>query len=235
MALMKFDADAIVARLTPADIIEQLTPLIRPARQQRIDDVLAGRVQSIHLALEQTADINNALATIRTSEALGVTDIHLIAPEGSAGSVKRVTQGAIYWVNVHIHPTLDAFLAWKPANMLLAGGALHSNTPPCPVQALPVDQPLCLLLGNEQRGLTEAAMDACDLLYQVPMFGMSESLNLSVSAAISLYDILQRKRQLIGSNSDLSANAHAELQAKYYLNSVSPRLVKILFPLDTTV
>lgn len=206
----------------PQMIIETLQPFISKARQARVSKVLSGRLGSITVAIEAPADINNALAAVRTCEALGVTHIHLIAPQGDAGAIRAVTQGAFYWVTIKLHPSLEDFLQSLPhASWQLAGAVMEAPVPLCEV---PIDQPLCLLLGNEQRGLSISAKNACDFLYSIPMFGMSESLNLSVSAAISLYDTTQRKRNALGQNSDLSAEEYLQLQAKYYLRSVNPKL-----------
>ena len=78
--------------------------------------------------------------------------------------------------------------------MILAGAALNDS--PVSMQAVPIDKPLCLLIGNEQRGLSREAMDACQLCYRIPMAGMSQSFNLSVAAAISLYDTTCAKETL---------------------------------------
>ena len=107
----------------------------------------------------------------------------------------------------------------------LHGAAMDGSVP---VTRLGVDEPLCLLLGNEQRGLSKAARGACSTLFHVPMVGMSESLNLSVTAAISLFEVLRRKRES-GSLGDLDQAGRARLRACYYAVGVDDRLVHALF------
>ena len=97
------------------------------------------------------------------------------------------------------------------------------------ISDVPVNNPICLMIGNENRGLSTQAQDACDLTYRIPMHGMSESLNLSVSAAISLYDTTQRKRALLNNAHDLSPTQQLNLRAHYYLHSVNHNTVDILF------
>ena len=109
---------------------------------------------------------------------------------------------------------------------MVAGGTVDATVA---LSDVPVEKPLCIIIGNEQRGLSKSAQAACDIRYQIPMFGMSESLNLSVSAAISLYDTTSRKRQLLKCASDLTQDQQATLRAQYYLNSVSARLSEALF------
>ena len=93
-----------------------------------------------------------------------------------------------------------------------------------PLTAVPVDQPLCLLIGSEQVGLSPAARAACDLHFRVPMFGMAESLNLSVAAGIVLHALLERRRAHMGAAGDLSEQEVAERRARWYAKAVDPRL-----------
>jgi tRNA (guanosine-2'-O-)-methyltransferase len=207
-------------------LVDLFEPYVTDKRKARIDEVLSGRLSSIQLAIEAPSDINNALAAIRTSEALGIANVHIICPEGTAGQARRVTQGAIYWVDVTYHETLDEFIQiMHQKNIKLAGGRVTATKS---VSEIPLTDPICIMIGNEQRGLSEAAQTACNIEYKIPMFGMSESLNLSVSAAISLFDTSSRKRQALKRNSDLSHEQVQTLKAAYYINSIAPRLVDSL-------
>ncbi len=225
---MKFKEQSAILEQYPARvIIEELTPYVNEQRAQRIDNVINGRLNSIHLAIESPSDINNAFAAIRTSEALGVGHVHIISAEGTTPMAKQITQGALYWVDIHYYRTLAEFLEYAASQSLtLAAGTVDALTP---LHEVSIDQPLCILIGNEQRGLSSAAQQACSILYTIPMVGMSESMNLSVSAAISLYDTTQRKREKLGTQGDATLPEQQLLRAKYYLNSVSPRLARALF------
>lgn len=212
--IKKYGGDAIVKRLDP---------YLTAKRKKRIAAVLDARLQSIQLAIEHPADINNALAAVRSSEALGISTVHIIAPESNAVYARSITQGAIYWVDVIYYETLAQFLnKINSQKIVLAAGALHATQP---LSRMPIDQPLCIMLGNEQRGLSAAAQAACHLTFKIPMYGVSESLNLSVSAAISLYDTTSRKRALLKQDGDLTAQQRSVQQAGYYLNSVDARLI----------
>ena len=212
------------------ELIKMLQPFVGTTRLERIDDIINKRIKGIHLAIEAPANINNALAAVRTAESLGIYNIHLIACEQGAKAARVITQGAFYWVNVNFYRDLDDFIdtltkeySW-PENMILAGAALHNS--PASMQEVPIDKPLCLLIGNEQRGLSKQAMSACQLCFQIPMAGMSQSFNLSVAAAISLYDTTARKRNMLTGTSDLSTTEAITLRATYMLNSVDKRLAK---------
>ena len=91
----------ILDQYPPNVISDQLERYINPKRKERIESVISGRLQSIQLAIESPADINNAFAAIRTSEALGVSHVHIITTDNNGLTTRLVTQGAVYWVNVH--------------------------------------------------------------------------------------------------------------------------------------
>ncbi len=214
--------------LSAETIVERLESHISERRRQRIQEVVSGRIDGIHLALECPSDINNALAALRTAEALGIANIHLIQAERNAANLRSITQGAFYWINRHYYSNLPEFLTMiKNQNMILAGGTVSSDRV-IPLNQIPVDKPICLLLGNEQRGLSPEAHEECEIHYRIPMFGMSESLNLSVSAAISLYDTTTRKRELINNSTDLNSSQQLEILAQYYFSSLDPRLTQAL-------
>ena len=225
---MKFPEQTSILEQYPADvIIDTLATYINEQRQQRIDEVIYGRMDGIQLAIECPSDINNAFAAIRTAEALGVSNVHIITPEGTTLMAKPITQGAFYWVDINYYNTLELFLDYaRKQRLTLAGGTVEATSP---LHDVSIDKPLCLMIGNEHRGLSQAAQNACDIHYKIPMVGMSESMNLSVSAAISLYDTTQRRRAHLGTTGDLTTKQQLELRANYYLNSVAPRLARGLF------
>jgi len=213
--------------ITPDLLITKLAPFIREERKNRIEEVINHRFQSIQLAIEAPSDIHNALASVRSCEAFGILNVHFIAVEGGAAAMSSVTKGTFYWVNIHFHATFADFMQVIKKNELSLAGGVLSNSRTVSLSQLPLPAKLCILLGNEQRGLSEQARQACDILYQIPMVGMVESLNLSVCAAVSLFELTQRKRGE-GIQTDLNLEEATDLRAKYYLNSVDPRLAKSL-------
>ncbi|MCB1080387.1 MAG: hypothetical protein KDK69_01070, partial [Chlamydiia bacterium] len=96
------------------------------------------------------------------------------------------------------------------------------------LEELPVDRPLCLLFGNEHRGLSEDAKKICDFLFSIPLYGMVESYNLSVSAAITLYDYLKRKRLALKQDGDFSEEEYLAEKAHYYVRSLGAETAQAL-------
>lgn len=212
----------------PQTVIDTIEPFLLEPRLGRIQSVLDQRLESIHLVFESPADVHNAVAALRSAEIFGVVNIHIIAPESELLYAKTISQSAIFWVNLHFYNSLDAFFTQIPrTNSCFAGAKMDGEIA---LSELSVEQPLYLFFGNEHRGLSKDALKHCNTTFHIPMQGMTESLNLSVSASISLYDTTRRKRALLAGKCDLSEKTYRELQARYYLNSTSKRLLPKLFP-----
>ncbi|MEM7153106.1 MAG: RNA methyltransferase [Myxococcota bacterium] len=220
--------EAIVAEYGAEHVIGALGSYLTEARRARIEAVLDRRFASVEVAVENPTDPHNAAAIVRTCEALGALGVHVISAVDRALHAPRTTTGSYRWVQTHHHDDLEGFLAHvRGRGLKVAGAAMDGSIP---VERLPVDEPLCMLLGNEQRGLSAAARQACDFTFHVPMVGMSESLNLSVTAAISLYEVLGRKRgpEVTG---DLEGARRLHLRASYYAMSVDRRMLSAMFGL----
>lgn len=212
--------------LSPEKTIQALEPYLTEARKTRIEAVICERLSSLHLAVESPSDIHNALAAVRSAEAFGIYHIHIIAPEGDVQKNNGVTKGSAYWVKMHWHENLDDFLKFLHSeNILLAGAVVDADIT---ISALPITQKICILFGNEHRGLSQKARENCKLLFKIPMYGMVESFNLSVAASISLYDLSSRKREFLSGKSDLNLQEQTDLRAHYYLQSVDQRLAQAL-------
>jgi len=210
--------EAAVGAVAPERLIALFRPYLTDARVEKIERVLGCRTARLAVGVEAPSDPHNAAAIVRTAEAFGVLGVHVIAAERRALHKRNTTQGAYRWVDTHHHASLDDFLALRQERGLRLFGAAMDGS--IPLSRIPVDEPLCLLLGNETRGLSEAARDACDDVFHVPMVGMSESLNLSVTAAVAMHDVGGRIPTV-----GLDPATETHWRARYYARSLDPRLV----------
>jgi tRNA (guanosine-2'-O-)-methyltransferase len=201
--LIKKYGEEAICRLLALHLTEE--------RINRIETVINGRVDSVQVAVEDPADMHNALAIIRTAEALGVRRMHAIGWPIRKNRGIGITRGSQNWTETIQHKSLPDFLESKN-DFKIAGACVERGKP---LSQLPIDEPLILLFGNEHSGLTDQAKDACDYLYTIPMYGMIESFNLSVAAGISLFDQLTRRRTLLQTSGDLDAKTTINLRASY--------------------
>lgn len=212
--------DDFCTRLTvpPQHVINVLENHLTYARAEKIDEVLLHRFMHIHIAIESPADILNALAVVRSSDALGACHVHIINSEIQHRQAKRTSVGSVHWVNLREFDHLNTFLTYAREKSLFLAGATLNGT--AAIEDLPSDRPICLFLGNESRGLSTEAIKNCDLTYSLPMYGMVECYNLSVAAALSLYQVVQKRKIAMRQNSDMNPQETLFLKAWYYMKSI---------------
>lgn len=220
------ELDGHIEGLGAERVVRALAPFITDERRARIERVLAGRVDSVRVGAERPEDPYNAAAIVRSAEALGALHVHVVDAPEDALHARKTTQGSFNWLHTYHHPSLEAFLDVLDARGVRLFGAAMDGTHA--VDELPVDAPLCLLFGNEGTGLSEAARAACGATFHIPMYGMSESLNLSVSAALSLRSVLTRRRAHLGSEGELRGDALLRERARYYARCVDERTLLAL-------
>jgi tRNA (guanosine-2'-O-)-methyltransferase len=207
-------------------VIAGLAPFLSEGRVSAIERVVAARLGTLHVAVERPEDPYNAAALVRTAEALGIMHVHVVGVEHGALHARRTTQGSFNWLHTRHHVELESLIGLlRERGVRLYGASMDAA---CAVEELPVDGPFCLLFGNEAKGLSPAARAACELAFRIPMVGMSESLNLSVSAAIAMYVTSTARRRMLGRASDLDADAALRETARYFARSVDLRLLQAL-------
>jgi tRNA (guanosine-2'-O-)-methyltransferase len=199
--------------------IEILGQFISDERRERIERVLSQRTRSVTLVLDNVHDPHNQAACLRSAEALGIQDVHLIVPEGKFKPHHKIARGTDHWLDVLTHESAAQCMAHlKSRGYLVAGGALGAGS----VSLMQIDftKPVALVLGNEHEGLSGELLQSCDILYRIPMIGFVESFNVSVSAAISLFHAVTSRAARLGSNGDLTADQKQELRQRWYHQSV---------------
>ena len=204
----------MIDRHGPEAVCSALAPLLTAERIARIDEVLAARLGSVVTVVEDTYDPHNAAATIRTTEAMGLGELHVIEPGERFSAAGGVTRGAHRWIELHRWPAPELAIAALRAR----GFRVFATLPGAPqaVDDVDVTAPLAVAFGNEHAGLTAAAIASCDGALGVPMFGFTESYNLSVTVALAMSRIAARRRAAIGCAGDLDERRRRELRARWF-------------------
>jgi tRNA (guanosine-2'-O-)-methyltransferase len=204
----------IIERHGPDAVCAALEPMLTAERIARIDQVLAARLGSVIPVVENTYDPHNAAATIRTTEAIGLGELHVIETEHRFSVARGVTRGAHRWIDLHRWGSAEAAVAGLHAR----GFRVFATLPGAPhtIDDVDVTAPVAIAFGNEHAGLSPAAIAACDGAIGVPMFGFTESFNLSVTVALAMTRIAARRRAAIGSLGDLDEPRRRELRARWF-------------------
>ncbi|MGQ4277179.1 tRNA (guanosine(18)-2'-O)-methyltransferase TrmH [Pseudidiomarina sp. E22-M8] len=175
-----------------------------PERFARINALLDRRQADLTLCLESVHKNHNLSALIRTADAVGLHEVHAIWFD-RRGKVKGGTaMGSQQWVKVHHHQSTEAAIA-----QLKAEGkqvlVTHLSATAIDFREVDYTQPTAILLGQEKQGVSADALRLADQHIVIPMVGMAESLNVSVAAAVILYEA-QRQRQAAGCYATSSLN-----------------------------
>jgi tRNA (guanosine-2'-O-)-methyltransferase len=192
----------VVAKLTLAqklELSEYLSQFVTPERQAKIERILSQRTRYLTIMVEDFHLSQNASAVLRTSEGLGIQDIHIVENENSFKLNRDVTRGSNKWLTLHQYNeagrnnTADCFEVLRHKGYKLAATCPHAGafTP----EDLPLDKPVALIMGSEHKGLSDYALEYADYAVKIPMAGFLESFNVSVSAAVCLYILTRRLKQ----------------------------------------
>lgn len=206
--------ERLIERHGPDAICAALEPMLTADRIARIDLVLASRLGSVVTAVEDTYDPHNAAATIRTTEGLGLQELHAIEPGERFTAAQGVTKGAHRWIDLIRWPNAEAAIAGLRAR----GFRVYATVPgaAATVEDVDVSHPLAVVFGNEHGGLSPAAIGSCDAAVAVPMFGFTESYNLSVTVGLAMSRLAARRRAYIRAPGDLDEARRARLRARWF-------------------
>jgi tRNA (guanosine-2'-O-)-methyltransferase len=196
---------------------------LAPARKARIDEVVAGRTRTLTVVMEAFCDPQNVNAVLRTCEAFGVQELHVVeGPMKPYQRNKKISQNADKWLEVRRWKSVRACLEHLKERGHLVY-ATHLGDGARPLEDLSFREKVALVFGNESRGVSAEALRLADARYAIPMGGFVRSLNVSVAVAVSLYRAVERRIAERGRHGDLSPEEAAELRERFYLLAVRQR------------
>jgi len=167
-----------------------------PERFNKLRAVLDRRQPDLTILADDVHKSHNIAAVLRTCDAVGVHRVHAVSPGGEIRRHHMVSGGSRRWVEMVIHPDVEQALSAlrKEGWRLLAA---HPGERSRDYREIDYTDRLAVLLGAELEGLTPRLVEAADETIAIPMEGMVASLNVSVAAALILYEA-QRQRRAAG-------------------------------------
>jgi tRNA (guanosine-2'-O-)-methyltransferase len=163
-------------------------------RIERITRVLSARQPDLRVVLEGVTIAHNASAVIRTCDAAGVLYLDLISPNPDLLRFNEaITTRADKWLEISVHPTSSGCLKQlKETGFKIVVTCLGGES--VPYTELDYARPLALVFGSESDGISDEAMAFADHIVHIPMVGMVQSLNLSVSVGVILYEAFKQRQ-----------------------------------------
>lgn len=170
-----------------------------PEREKRITEVAQNRQVDTCVILENVHDIHNIGAVLRTCDATGIPNVHIVYTDPRL-NFKRVrsnakpASGALKWLNVSYHESVEScFKAIADTYQQIVVSSLSGQ--PAPLYSLNLTVPTAFIFGNEHQGVSKDFLNLAQRTFVIPMYGMVQSLNISVACAVTLYEML-RQREL---------------------------------------
>jgi tRNA (guanosine-2'-O-)-methyltransferase len=193
-------------------VLAKLYDIITPNKREMFDRIASQRTNHITLAIENVFQEHNASAVLRSCDCFGIQKLHIIEKDNAYKVQRDIALGAGRWVdqfnfNRGETPTLDCIQKLKREGYKIIATTPHTNANT--IQDLPLDQPMAFIFGTERKGISEEVIENADAFVKIPMFGFTESFNISV--AILLNTIRTR---LSESNLDWKLSAEEQIALK---------------------
>jgi tRNA (guanosine-2'-O-)-methyltransferase len=181
------------------ELINYLASFLTHSRYSLFNEVLNNRTRYLTVVLEDIFQTQNASAVIRTCDCFGIQDVHIIENRNIFNVNLEVTRGSTNWLNLQKYNedsdnTLHALNTLKKQGYQIVATSPHSSD----VSLNDFDicsGKIALVFGNEKRGVSDVVKKNADRFLKIPMYGFTESFNISVSAAIILHHLTLEMRK----------------------------------------
>lgn len=198
------------------EIIYYLSEFVTPERLQLFDRILEHRTSYLTIVLEDIFQPQNASAVLRTCDCFGIQNIHIIENRNEFTVDREVAMGASKWLSLNKYNqkknnSLDAVKKLKDAGYRIVATSPHLNDNLLPDFDLTKGK-AAIVFGSELPGISETIMNEADEYLKIPMYGFTESFNISVSAAVILYQLAMKLRELPEINWKLSEQEKDEIK-----------------------
>jgi len=181
----------IFSAMRDQELLTYLESYLTPRRIALFDKVLAERTNHFTVATEDVYQLHNTSAVIRSCDVFGVQNVHITEERNVRKIDREIAMGAQKWVNVNRYHTVeDSVNTLKDKGYQIIATTPHNDA--CMLDEFDISKPSAIFFGTEKQGLSEELMQKADGFLKIPMVGFTESLNISVSAAIILQNLTSR-------------------------------------------
>lgn len=197
--------------------------LLLPPRKERIEQVIANRTRNLVVVLDRLEDSFNMAAVLRTCEAMGVQEIHVIRNKDVPWSPNaKVTQGCDKWLDLTRYDDFTTcHRALKERGFSIQVSAVREGARS--LFDLKFDQKVALVFGNERFGVSDEVLSLADGVFWLPMLGFTQSLNISAAASACITRAVAWRLEHLGRHGDLPEADAAVLRDRFKLLSVKQR------------
>lgn len=179
-------------------ILDEFYQIITPNKVEMFDRIAADRTKHLTVVLENIYQEHNASAVVRSCDCFGIQELHVIEKDNQYKIQRDIALGAGRWVDMYNYNqgttvTQDCISKLKQRGYKIIATTPHENAQT--IYDLDLKQPAALVFGTERRGISDEVKELADEFVTIPMYGFTESFNISVSVAIILNTLRQRLEQ----------------------------------------
>jgi tRNA (guanosine-2'-O-)-methyltransferase len=176
-------------------LTQYLEGFVSERRLGRLKEVLEERTNHLTLVLEDVYQTHNFSAVLRSADIFGIQSINFIENRNKYKISEDVSMGSTQWLTLnrfqhHENNTLACLTDLKAKGYKIVATSLHKNS--VSLQELDISKPAALVFGTELTGISKDVEDMADEFVKLPMYGFTESFNISVCAALVMYELRQK-------------------------------------------
>ena len=176
-------------------LLKELYDIITPNKVEMFERIAPLRTNHLTVVLENIFQEHNASAVLRSCESFGIQELHVIEKDNKYKVQRDIARGAGRWVDMYNYhstesPTLECITHLKDKGYKVIATTPHEND--CTIHDLSLIQPIALVFGTEKKGISDEIKELADGFVKIPMYGFTESFNISVSAAITMHTLRTR-------------------------------------------
>ncbi|WP_081211613.1 TrmH family RNA methyltransferase [Salegentibacter sediminis] len=176
------------------ELLAYLKTFLTPRRIALFEKVLAQRTNHFTVVTQDVHQLHNTSAVIRSCDVFGIQNIHVIEERQPRRIDKEIAMGAQKWVDVNrYNSTKDCIARLREKDFQIVATTPHGNAQN--IEEFEISKPSAVFFGTEKDGLSAEVLKEADVKLKIPMQGFTESLNISVSAAIILQSLTSRLRR----------------------------------------
>lgn len=181
------------------NLLDYLFTFLTKERKQKIESRIKNRTRHLTVVVEDIYQPHNASAVLRSCECMGIQDVHIIENRNAYNLNPDVAIGSSKWINLYKYNklennTISTIKRLKKSGYTIIATSPHKND--VEIDTLDISNKTALLFGNEKEGLSKEAMEHSDGFVKIPMYGFTESFNISVSAALCLFYLSEKLRKI---------------------------------------
>lgn len=197
--------------------------LLLPQRKERVEEVLKFRTRTLTVVLDRLEDSFNMAAVLRTCEAFGLQEVHIIKnPQAAWSPNDKVTQGCDKWLDLHRYEDFASCkAALKARGFQLWVSAVTDRAKS--LFSLEFSEKMALVFGNERYGVSQEVLAGADGIFWIPMRGFTRSLNISAAVSASVTRAIAWREEHGRLEGDLSEAERTELREEFHRLSVKQR------------